>query len=336
MPLITVFKGSQDGLPKKHTMERPDQLTGDDVLIRITASGVCGTDLHYLKRDMVLGHEGVGIVEATGPACQHLQQGDRVGWGFCTNSCGHCRDCLESGEQYCADRELYGQANPDRGSFASHAVYREAFLHAIPESLSDVDAAPLQCGGATTFSALNGVRPGDVVGVMGIGGLGHLAIQFAAKMGCRVMVLSGSEGKREEAMRLGAHDFITTRGGGGLAHIQDKVPRGLDRLLVTTSGQPDWKRILPIMAPRSGIYTVAVGEGDLDKVPYMPLIMGGISIRGSLVASRAEHRRMLDFAALHGVRPVAETFPMTEDGAGRAVEKLRKGEVKYRAVLVAE
>ncbi|KAK9326522.1 chaperonin 10-like protein, partial [Lipomyces starkeyi] len=141
---FTVFKGQPNGIPKKSTTTKPDQLTGDNVFVRVTASGLCGTDLHYKHLDIVLGHEGVGVVEAVGPDCRFLKKGDRVGWGYEVDSCGHCLECLQGKEIFCPERALYGVKNLDQGSFATHAIWREAFLHPIPEGLSDVDAAPLQ------------------------------------------------------------------------------------------------------------------------------------------------------------------------------------------------
>ena len=277
---------------------------------------------------MVLGHEGVGIIEALGPDCKYLKKGDHVGWGYETDACGHCIECLQGAETYCPERVLYGVGNLDQGSFATHAVWRESFLYAIPEGLSDIDAAPLQCGGATTFTALAGVKASDTVAIMGVGGLGHLAIQFAAKMGCRVVVLSGSDRKKEEALKLGANEFIATKDAKKL-----ETSTQIDRLLVTAAVPPNWDLLLPIMAPRSVIYPLSVSDGTLD-IPYMALILQGISVQGSLVAPRHSHRQMLEFAALHSIKPITQTFPMTESGIKEAMDKLDKGQVTYRAVLV--
>lgn len=163
---------------------------------------------------------------------------------------------------------------------------------------------------------------------MGVGGLGHLAIQFAAKFGCRVVVLSGTDRKRDEAIKLGAHEFIATKDATEL-----QVSKPINRLLVTTSAQPDWEQILSIMAPRSAIYPLSVSAGNL-VIPYMPLILQGINVQGSLVATRSLHRQMLDFAALHKIEPIVEKFPMTEEGIKQAMDKLEGGNVYYRAVLV--
>lgn len=224
----------------------------------------------------------------------------------------------------------------DQGSFSSHAVVREAFLHVIPKEISDVDAAPLQCGGATVFTALLEARLGETVGIMGVGGLGHLAIQFAAKMGCHVVVLSGTDSKRAQAMELGAHRFIAMKGANAAKEIEELSKTSpLSRLLVTTAAQPAWDSILPMMAPRARIYPIFVAGGNLE-FPYMPIILSGIRIQGSLVATRAVHRDMLAFAARHGIRPVVETFPMMEEGIKEAMEKLDKGKVQFRAVLIPQ
>ncbi|ERS99011.1 NADP-dependent alcohol dehydrogenase [Sporothrix schenckii 1099-18] len=331
MPSFTVYKGSKEGAIKKSTTTKPDELRGDEVLLRVTASGLCGTDLHYTHKDMVLGHEGSGVVEAVGPDVQTLAKGDRVGWGYQTGACGRCKECLSGHDTYCARRQVYGAANLDQGSFASHAVWREAFLHKLPEGLSDEHAAPLQCGGATVFAALQDLAPGATVGVLGVGGLGHLAIQFAAKMGCRVVVLSGSSAKRAQAQQLGAHKFVATNEGQTLG--DDGEGWTIDRLLVTSSVQPKWETLLPMMSMRSQVYPLSVSAGDL-VIPYMPLINQGIRVQGSLVADRVVHREMLKFAALHGVKPITETFPMTEQGITEAIDKLEAGKMTYRGVLV--
>lgn len=330
MPSFTVFKGSKDGSIKKSETTR--DLSGDEVLLRVTASGLCGTDLHYRKADMVLGHEGVGVVEEVGPDAKLLKKGDRVGWGYEHDCCHHCQECLRGNETYCPERKLYGLADLDRGSFANASIWSEKFLFKIPDNISDEDAAPLQCGGATVFNALHAynAQPTETVGVMGVGGLGHLAIQFAAKMGCRVVVLSGSDRKKDEAMKLGAHEFVATKNAKEL-----KVSKPLNRLLVTTSVPPDWNLVLPILAPGATIHPLTVAEGDF-AIPTMPMIAQGLTIQGSVVASRYIHQRMLEFAALHGVKPIIQKFPMTVEGIEKAMKTLDDGEMRYRGVLVPQ
>ncbi|KAH7026579.1 chaperonin 10-like protein [Microdochium trichocladiopsis] len=332
MVTFTAYKGHKSGKIQKSTITKPDKLEGDQVLVKITASGVCYTDIHFKTSDMVLGHEGIGVVEKVGPTCKVLKPGQRVGWGYTHDSCGHCQPCLRGDEIYCPQRAMYAEADLDQGSFASHAIWRKAFLFEIPDALSDEQAAPLQCGGATVFNALRAynTQATETVGVMGVGGLGHLAIKFASKMGCRVVVLSGTESKRAEAMQLGASEFVATKG-----KKQLKVLQPLDRLLVTTSAQPNWEQIMPIMAPCASIHPLSIADGNFE-VPYMPLLTKGMTIQGSVVAPRHVHKDMLEFAALHDVKPVTQTFPLTEKGVAEAMDKLEKGELHFRAVLIAQ
>lgn len=234
MPTFTVFKGSKDGKVVESKTTKAD-LTGDQVFLKVTASGLCGTDEHYRHADMVLGHEGAGVVEEVGPDVKILKKGDRVGWGYEHDSCGHCEWCLTGRETLCPERAFYGVTDLDQGSFASHAVWREAFLFRIPDNLTDQEAAPLMCGGATVFNALklHHVQPTDTVAVMGVGGLGHLAIQYAAKMGCNVVVLSGTDSKKDEAIKLGAKEFVAMKGKKEL-----NLKKKINALIVTTSVLP--------------------------------------------------------------------------------------------------
>jgi D-arabinose 1-dehydrogenase-like Zn-dependent alcohol dehydrogenase len=330
MPEFTVFKGSEGGKIVKSTSHK--DLTGEDILVKVTASGLCGTDEHYKGTDMVLGHEGVGVVQELGPAATRFKKGDRVGWGYVHSVCGHCQMCLTGQDQYCEQREMYGEANLDQGSFASHAVWPESWLFKIPDNMSDKEAAPLMCGGATVFNALQAydLKSTDRVGIMGVGGLGHLAIQFAAKMGCDVVVFSGTDSKKEEAMKLGAKEFIAMKGKKEL-----DIGRKLDVLIVTTSANPDWSIMLPIMARTSTIFPITVSFGDF-AIPHLPFIQAGIKIQGCVVAGRAVHQQMIDFAALHGIKPINMEFPMTVEGITQAMDTLRDGKMRYRGVLVPQ
>ncbi|KAF2203165.1 GroES-like protein [Delitschia confertaspora ATCC 74209] len=331
MPSFTVYKGSKDGSIQKSQTTKGD-LKNDEVLIRVTASGLCGTDEHYRTSDMVLGHEGAGVIEAVGPAVRSLKKGDRVGWGYEHDCCGECTYCLSGRETFCPERKMYGYADLDQGSFATHAVWREAFVFKLPEGLTDKEAAPLMCGGATVFNALRmyNIAPTSRVGVMGVGGLGHLAIQFASKMGCDVVVFSGTESKKEEAMKLGASEFVAMKGKKEL-----DIGRKLDVLLVTMSAQPDWSLILPVMAGDSIIFPLSVSGGDFT-IPYTPLLLQGIRVQGSIVAPRNIHKQMLQFAALHQIKPVIMEFPLNQEGITKAMTTLNEGNMRYRGVLVPE
>ncbi|KAF9258143.1 GroES-like protein [Marasmius fiardii PR-910] len=326
----TTFRGSKDGKIVKSSFSR-DRLDPDEVLVEVTHSGVCGTDLHFIQADMVLGHEGIGIVKALGSACTNLKIGDRVGWGFVHGSCGQCEECLSANDQFCPKASSYGSADTDQGSFSNMAIRKENWLFRVPENVRSEDAAPLMCGGATVFTPLiEYVKATDRVGIVGIGGLGHLAIQFAAKMGCDVVAFSGSESKREEAMKLGAREFYATQG------VEDyttlNLPRGLDRLIITASSQEGYSKYYPILAQRAMIITVTVSPGDLI-VPHHMTVIRGIKVAGTMMASRYVHTKMLEFAARHDIRPVIEQFPMTEEGIQEAIARLQTGQMRYRAVL---
>jgi D-arabinose 1-dehydrogenase-like Zn-dependent alcohol dehydrogenase len=231
----------------------------------------------------------------------------------------------------CPERQSYGRSNLDQGSFATYGVWKAAFVFKIPDSIPREHAAPLMCGGATVFNVLQkiGMKSTDVIGVIGIGGLGHLGIQFAAKMGTKVIAFSTTSSKEKEAFDLGATEFVSTRGAEKL-----QVSSLIDHLLVTTSQQPDWKQFLPIMAPGGGIYPLTVSKDNLD-IPYTPIIARELKIQGSLVAARQVHREMLEFAAQHRIRPIIETFPMTVEGIETCMQKLDGGKMRYRGVLVA-
>jgi len=328
MPSFTVYKGSKEGKIIESTTTR--EVDADEVLVRVTHSGLCGTDEHYKQSDMVLGHEGIGIVEEIGDAVKTLKKGDSVGWGYMHDSCGHCKQCFTGFDTLCPERKMYGFSNLDQGSFGHAAVWKEDFLFKIPGSIPIASAAPLMCGGATVFNALSQfTKPTDRVGIIGIGGLGHLAIQFAAHFGCEVVVFfSSTEAKKAEAMLLGAREFVATKG------IKDlKLGKLLDHLLVTTSQQPDWRQYLPLMAPRGVIYPLTISASDM-RMPYTPIIIAELRIQGSMVAAKQVQRDMLEFAATHNIKPIVELFPMSISGVMEAMEKLREGRMRYRGVLV--
>jgi D-arabinose 1-dehydrogenase-like Zn-dependent alcohol dehydrogenase len=209
-----------------------------DVLIRITHSGVCYSDYEYFSHGapLALGHEGVGVVEAVGSQVTSLKPGDRAGGGFHRDSCGVCNYCLTGRDILCYGRVEFGEADYNNGTFGGYFVGKEGYVHKIPEGLSSEHAAPLQCAGATVYSALvNNVKPRDRVGIVGVGGLGHLAIQFAAKMGNEVVVFSTTKDKEAEARSFGASEFV-------LLDEPEKISAPVQVLLVTGATYPDWSK----------------------------------------------------------------------------------------------
>lgn len=331
MPSFKVYKGSAEGIQEGQTTK--PNLTGDQVFVKVSASGLCGTDLHYRAAGIVLGHEGAGVVQEVGPDVKHFEAGDRVGWGYQANSCGLCEQCLSGNDEYCPEREIYGEANQDQGSFGEAVVWREAFLFKIPDTISDADAAPLMCGGATIWSALHkyGLSSTSTIGIIGVGGLGHLAIQFASKLGMNVVVLSTNESKKDEALKLGANHFVNTSN----TETIDVGPSKLDALMVTASVEIKWETYMPLLKPQAMILPLTVHFGNFT-MPHFPMIGNGLRIQGTVIASRLELKRMLDFASRHNIRPVTMLFPLNKVGIEDSMKILSDGKMRYRGVLVAQ
>lgn len=255
---FTVFKGSSSGEIVQSTGHREPKST--EVLVKISHSGVCGTDEHHKHVDQGLGHEGVGVITELGSEVQNLSDfrvGDRVGMSYNQKYCGRCKACLSgktsgapqkvfletstdmdsAGRQTsCANMEWYGAANLDQGTFGTAVAWDISALFKIPDDLPSEYAAPLMCGGASVWAPLYeaGVRAGDRIGIIGIGGLGHMAIQFASKMGFEAVVFSTTEAKREQAIAFGAAEFYDTTNVDKLAAVEK-----LDMLLITASSAPN-------------------------------------------------------------------------------------------------
>ena len=234
-----VFKGSNSGEIVESTGHR--ELGPTQALIDITHCGVCGTDAHFTHVGQGLGHEGIGTITALGSATSYvnaeLKVGDRVGMGWVQKYCGYCKMCLTGQDIYCLNSQQYGDgSNADEGCFADKIAWDVSALTKIPDEMVSEDAGPLMCGGATVWGPLScgGLKTGDRVGVVGIGGLGHLAIQMTSKMGYEAVVFSTTESKKEEAIKFGATEFHATTGVTKFEGI-----KGIDHLLITTSVTPD-------------------------------------------------------------------------------------------------
>ncbi|KAJ4372247.1 hypothetical protein N0V83_004021 [Neocucurbitaria cava] len=326
----TIYRG-EDGLIKPSLVPKPE-LGPKDILVKIMHSGVCGSDLAYLPYGLALGHEGVGIVEAIGNEVTQFTVGERAGGGYHRDSCGHCSYCLSGQDIWCYERSVFGEKDYNNGTFGQYYVGKETYLHKIPEGMASEHAAPLQCAGATTYNALvQVVKPGDRVGILGIGGLGHLAIQFARKLGTDVVVFSTSRSK-EEAKQLGASEFY-------LLDELEKLPKPVNTLVVAGNKYPDWKKFMTknVLARAGNVIPLAVPvpQGSLE-IPAFEAFFDGYNIRSSLVASRAKHDEMLQFAASHDVKPWVEKFEMSESGIAEVVGKLHANKIRYRGVLVAK
>ncbi|KAL5603783.1 hypothetical protein FOVSG1_006533 [Fusarium oxysporum f. sp. vasinfectum] len=302
----------------------------NDILIRITHSGVCNADASFAKRGacIALGHEGVGIVEAVGSNVTQLKVGERAGGGFHRDSCGKCHYCLSGQDILCSDRVIFGGGDVENGTFARYYVGKDTYVHKIPDALASEHAAPLQCAGATTYKALKAtIGPNKRVGVIGIGGLGHLAIQFAARMGASVVALSTSHDKEAEALELGAEEFSY------LDKWDLKAP--LDVAILTSSRYPDFEKLMsPKVLARDGIVVPLTSPSGPMTLPAGSMLGNAYHIHSSMVASRAEHDEMLEFAARHGIRPVVQKYKM--EGATtiqKVFEDLLANKIRYRAVI---
>lgn len=214
---------------------------------------------------------------------------------------------------------------------ASHTVWREAFLSRIPSSIDQKHAAALLCGGTTIFNILTNysVKPSDRIGIVGVGSLGQLAIQFAAKTGCEIVVFSQTENKREFAMELGAHEYYATESLG-----KPKISKPVDQLIVTIGLWPYWPIYMPVLAPGATIYPLTLGQGEL-KIPAEAFMFKGIRIQGSLATSMSVQARMLDFADLHDIKPKIEIYTLDVPGIEQCTRKFLLHNAKHLAMSKA-
>ncbi|KAJ6005102.1 hypothetical protein N7540_012901 [Penicillium herquei] len=325
-----VFRGSKEGKIVEDTTTRT--LGFNEVYIETTHSGLCGTDEHFLKSGQVLGHEGVGIVRQIGQNVSNVKVGEYVGFGFTHYVCGTCEKCLNGWDQYCDNKKEYGSHDHDLGSFSRGVVWDAGCVVPIPQGYDPADAAPLMCAGATVWTILSeyGVRSTDRIGVMGIGGLGHLAIKLAAAMGCHVVVFSSSEAKREEAFSFGASEYHVFQAG---QKLEDCKP--VKHLLLCGSANVDYPSLIPLMDAMGSIYPLTVDFAP-SPVPMLSLNMRGIRVQGSLVASRQSLRSLVQFAADKKIVPTTMKFPLNKEGIEEAMETLRQGRMRYRGVLVRQ
>jgi uncharacterized zinc-type alcohol dehydrogenase-like protein len=275
---------------------------------------------------LVPGHEVVGTVVAAGPKARGLKVGDRVGLGWFAESCMACPQCLGGDHNLCgsAEQTIVGR----QGGFADRVRCHWAWAVPLPAALDAAQCGPLFCGGITVFNPIVqcGVQPTDRVGVIGIGGLGHLALQFLNKWGCEVTAFTSSEAKQAEARRLGAHRVVSSRDSDELAAIAGS----LDFVLCTVNVALPWEFIVGSLAPRGRLHIVGA---VLEPIPVsaFPLILAQRSISGSPLGSPATTARMLDFCARHSIAPVVEVFPMAK--VNEALDHLRSGKARYRVVL---
>lgn len=312
--------------------ELPD-IRPDQVEIAVSHCGICHSDLSMLQNEwemseypLVPGHEAVGTVAKVGEHVPGLKEGDRVGLGWYSGSCMHCRQCLGGEHHLCGEAEstIVGR----HGGFADRVRCHWAWAMPIPDRVEDRKAGPLFCGGATVFNpiARSGVSPTDRVGVIGIGGLGHLAVQFLAKWGCHVTAFTSSPEKADEARQLGAHEIVNSRDDGAL----DQLAGSFDFILNTANVTLNWQAYLNALGPQGRLHIVGAVLDPLE-IPAFGLIMGEKTVGGSPVGGPALVRDMLDFCDRHTIAPVTEDFPLSK--VNDALAHLAEGKARYRIVL---
>lgn len=333
MTRIRAWAAQQAGEALQEWEYDPGALGDDRVEVAVEHCGLCHSDLSMLDNEwgqsrypLVPGHEVVGRITALGRDARGLEVGQRVGVGWLAGSCLHCRPCTEGDHHLCSSVEatIIGR----HGGFAEAVRAHWRWVTPLPEALAPAEVGPLFCGGITVFSPLRefGIRPTDRVGVVGIGGLGHLAIQFARAWGCEVTAFTSSEAKAAEARAMGAHDVVSSIDEAGLKACAGRF----DLILVTVNATLPWKRYIGALAPRGRLHFVGA---VLEPVPVTVFQLLGAqrSVSASPTGSPGAIAEMLDFAARHGIAPTTEHFPIQR--VNDAIQHLRDGKARYRVVL---
>ncbi|KAJ1936095.1 hypothetical protein GGF37_005745 [Kickxella alabastrina] len=322
---------------------KPRAIGDTDVEIKIEYSGICGSDLHTTKEEwggtmypVIVGHEIIGRVITKGPKVTHLEEGDLVGVGAQAHACleDSCNPCSRNLDPHCPKGVLtYNSKYPDgeqaQGGYAEAVRVDANYAFKIPEAIDPAHAAPLMCAGTTVFAPMlrKGVKKGDRVGVIGIGGLGHLAIQYAHALGAEVIAFSHSADKHEQCIKLGATKFVNT----GIKEDVEKASRSLDYLFVTSNSKSNqYNEFISWMDYEGQIVLLAVPEGHMQFSPF-DFIFSEVAITGSMIGGVNIIKRTLEFAAKHNIRPIIEKYPI--DQVNEALERMDAGKARYRIVL---
>lgn len=317
-------------LPYKYAVE---DLAPRDVDIAISHCGVCHSDIHLIDNDwqiskypFIPGHEIVGTITQVGREVTSLAVGQRVAVGWQAGSCGQCEWCIQGQEQLCprAQPTCVGR----HGGYATAVRVQARFAIPVPDALPSEGVAPLMCAGITVYSPLKNflARPSSRVGVIGIGGLGHLGLQFAKVFGCEVTAFSSSKDKEAEARSLGAHAFVNTRDSKALK----KVESSFDLILSTVNADQDFQAYVNALRPR-GTLVLLGGPPTPVEIAASSLLGKDRGLAGSNTGSPHDLAEMLDVAARHNVTAITQSFSMKD--ANKAIEVVKKNKVRYRAVL---
>lgn len=314
---------------------RPGPLGPTQVEIAVTHCGICHSDLAMIENEwgmsqypVVPGHEVIGTISAMGSAVSHVALGQRVGLGWFSNACRSCEWCMSGEHALCLSSEstILGRF----GGFADRVRCDAMYAIPVPEGLDSQTAAPLLCAGITVFNPLVkfNISPTARVGVVGIGGLGHLALQFARAWGCRVAAFTSTGAKAEEARSFGAQEIINSRDPGEL----DAAANSFDVILNTVGAAIDWQRYINALRPKGTFVVLGAATSNIEVSPFS-LILGRKSIVGNPTGGPADIARMFEFARRHGVKAKTELFPMSK--INDALAHLKADKARYRIVLTA-
>jgi alcohol dehydrogenase (NADP+) len=340
---VNAYAAPAAGQPLAPTTIERRAVGPNDVLIEIEFAGICHSDIHTVNGDwgpqpfpVVPGHEIVGVVAEVGAEVSGHRVGDRVGVGCMVNSCGECANCRNGDEQYCLDGMVPTYAGTDRdgtttqGGYSTHVVVDAGYLLRVPAGIDPAAAAPLLCAGITTYSPLRrwGAGPGKRVAVVGLGGLGHMAVKIAHAMGAEVTVLSQSLKKQEDGLRLGADSYFATSDPDTFQQLAGRF----DLIVNTVSASIDVDAYLSLLAVDGALVNVGAPAEPLS-LHVMSLIGGRRTYAGSMIGGIAETQEMLDFCAQHGIG--AENEVISADYVNEAYERVLASDVRYRFVIDA-
>jgi len=311
----------------------PGKLRPEQVEIKVSHCGICHSDLSMRDNEwqmtvypFVPGHEAVGEIVAVGDQMKNLKIGDRVGLGWVSESDMTCPQCLSGNQNLCQKAEQTIVGRP--GAFADRVRCHWSWAVRLPDALDASKAGPLFCGGITVFNPIveYNVKATDKVGVIGIGGLGHLALQFLNKWGCEVTAFTSSAAKAEEAKQMGAHIVVNSKSDSELENVAGKF----DFIISTVNAELNWLAFVKTLAPKGRLHFVGVVPEPVSLIT-IPLIAGQRSVSGSPVGGPATIATMLEFCARHDIAPVTESFKMSE--ANEAFKYLEEGRARYRIIL---
>lgn len=312
------------------------------IQVKIAASGVCHTDLHAAEGDwpvkpnppFIPGHEGVGFVSAVGAGVKHVKEGDRVGVPWLYTACGHCRHCLGGWETLCHEQQNAGYSV--NGGFAQYVVADPNYIGHLPDNISFEEMAPILCAGVTVYKGLKmtDTRPGDWVVISGVGGLGHLAVQYARAMGMNVAAVDVDDGKLDLARRLGATLTVNARTSRDpAAEIKKGTDGGAQGVLVTAVSPKAFEQALGMTARGATVALNGLPPGDFP-LPIFDMVLNGTTVRGSIVGTRLDLQEAIDFAADGKVKATIAVEPM--ENINDIFQRMHKGQIEGRIVMTVD